>query len=74
MKTMHNIEKLQGRSDYTGYGAGVVWRIRSTGTGTGWTASPAQGVDPNKADRAPTLNARTLSDISVRLSHLPIIT
>ena len=66
---MHNIEKLTGHSHYTGYGAGCVWRItRSTSSFGTWRAK-AFGP-PNKADRAPTLYAFRLRDLSAQLDTL----
>jgi hypothetical protein len=55
MKSLHNIEKLPGRTDYTGYAAGRVWRIRKTSRWHAWTP------------HGDSLSADTLSALSVEL-------
>jgi hypothetical protein len=67
----HNIERLPGRSYWTGYGAGIVWRIRRSGA-AGWWAAAAPGTG-TRGDAAPTLRGRTLADIGQQLDNLPRI-
>lgn len=57
MKALHNIEKLAGKSHWTGYGARTVWTIERRPYG--WLAIPR--------DYHATMQGRTLADISAQI-------